>query len=75
MTRLHYCNNYVHSLPGGTCPYQELASPAGREASVTHMAFSIDAQYVVLCRGTQALVYSSKVRIVLIHNIILALGL
>ena len=65
---LHACVVYslkrpktLSSVLGGSCPYQELADSAGKEASVTHIAFSPDAQYVVLCRGSQALVYSTKV--------------
>ena len=57
------------SLLGGSCPYQELADqPTGKEASVTHIAFSLDAQYVILCKGSQALVYSTKVGLYVIHD-------
>ena len=59
----------IYILLGGSCPYQELADqPTGKEASVTHIAFSLDAQYVVLCRGPQALVYSTKVGLDVIHD-------
>ena len=57
------------SLLGGSCPCWELADQlTGKEVSVTHIAFSLDAQYVVLCRGSQALVYSTKVGLDMIHD-------